>query len=74
MLVIVSINRIATDFHRVSEGKDIEILNTMQIFRYLFYILGQNNAYFLRFGIFLLKLFVNFLLRKGKNRTFAAVL
>lgn len=32
MLVIVSINRIATDFHRVSEGKDIEILNTMQIF------------------------------------------
>ena len=46
----------------------------MQIFRYLFYILGQNNAYFLRFGIFLLKLCVNFLLRKGKNRTFAAVL
>ena len=46
----------------------------MQIFRYLFYILGQNNAYFLRFGIFLLKLFVNFLLRKGKNRTFEAVL
>lgn len=46
----------------------------MQIFRYLFYILGQNNAYFLRFGIFLLKLFVNFLLCKGKNRTFAAVL
>ncbi len=38
----------------------------MQIFRYLFYILGQNNAYFLRFGIFLLKLFVNFLLRKEK--------
>lgn len=46
----------------------------MQIFLYLFYILGQNNAYFLRFGIFLLKLCVNFLLRKGKNRTFAAVL
>lgn len=46
----------------------------MQIFWQLFYILGQNNAYFLRFGIFLLKLFVNFLLCKGKNRTFAAVL
>lgn len=74
MLLILSINRIATDFHRVSDGKDIEILNTMQKFWQLFYILGQNNAYFLRFGIFLLKLFVNFLLRKGKNRTFAAVL
>lgn len=74
MLLILSINRIATDFHRVSDGKDIEILNTMQKFWQLFYILGQNNAYFLRFGIFLLKLFVKFLFRKGKNRTFAAVL
>ena len=46
----------------------------MQIFRYLFYILGQNNAYFLRFGIFLLKLFMKILLCKGKNRIFAAVL
>lgn len=44
----------------------------MQVFLQLFYILGQNNAFFLRFGIFLLKLFVNFLLRKGKNRTFCS--